>query len=124
MSAAWYPVAACRSMWCCCRSGPRHIGPVGGRIDSIRAANRAAQGRSIIALQSTDREPTRSLNMGTLVGSYGKVAAMLDEAAEMPGVKGIMLTFDDFLAGMDDYGTRIQPLMRCRKPMPTGKNPE
>jgi hypothetical protein len=25
---------------------------------------------------------------------------------------------------MDDYGTRIQPLMRCRKPMPTGKNPE
>ena len=65
-----------------------------------------------------------NINMGTLVGSYGKVAAMLDEAAEMPGVKGIMLTFDDFLAGMDDYGTRIQPLMRCRKPMPTGKNPE
>ena len=61
---------------------------------------------------------------GTLVGSYGKVAAMLDEAAEMPGGKGIMLTFDDFLAGMDDYGTRIQPLMRCRKPMPTAKNPE
>jgi hypothetical protein len=26
--------------------------------------------------------------------------------------------------GMDDYGTRIQPLMRCRKPMRTGKNPE
>jgi pyrimidine oxygenase len=43
------------------------------------------------------------------------VAAMLDDAAEMPGVKGIMLTFDDFLAGMDDYGTRIQPLMRCHK---------
>jgi pyrimidine oxygenase len=56
-----------------------------------------------------------NFNMGTLVGSYGKVAVMLDEAAEMPGVKGIMLTFDDFLAGMDDYGTRIQPLMRCRK---------
>src|SRR5271156_228001 len=56
-----------------------------------------------------------------LVGFYGKVAAMLDDAAEMPGVKGIMLTFDDFLAGMDDYGRRIQPLMRCRKPMPTGR---
>jgi len=26
-----------------------------------------------------------NFNMGTLVGSYGKVAAMLDEAAEMPG---------------------------------------
>jgi pyrimidine oxygenase len=40
---------------------------------------------------------------------------MLDDADEMPGMKGIMLTFDDFLAGMDNYGTRIQPLMRCRK---------
>lgn len=26
-----------------------------------------------------------NFNMATLVGSYGKVAAMLDEAAEMPG---------------------------------------
>jgi acyl-CoA hydrolase len=29
-------------------------------MDFMRAANRAAQGRSIIALQSTDRERTRS----------------------------------------------------------------
>ena len=56
-----------------------------------------------------------NFNMGTLVGSYASVAAMLDEAAAMPGVKGIMLTFDDFLVGMDAYGTRIQPLMRCRQ---------
>ena len=56
-----------------------------------------------------------NFNMGTLVGSYAKVAAMLDEAAGMPGVKGIMLTFDDFLVGMDAFGTRIQPLMRCRE---------
>jgi pyrimidine oxygenase len=56
-----------------------------------------------------------NFNMGTLVGSYAKVAAMLDAAAGMPGVKGIMLTFDDFLAGMDAYGTRIQPRMRCRE---------
>jgi acyl-CoA hydrolase len=38
----------------------RHIGLVGGQMDFIRAANRAAKGRSIIALQSTDRERTRS----------------------------------------------------------------
>src|SRR6201984_381495 len=38
----------------------RHIGLVGGQMDFIRAANRAAQGRSIIALQSTDRTRTRS----------------------------------------------------------------
>jgi pyrimidine oxygenase len=56
-----------------------------------------------------------NFNMGTLVGSYASVAAMLDEAAAMAGVKGIMLTFDDFIAGMDAYGTRIQPLMRCRQ---------
>jgi pyrimidine oxygenase len=56
-----------------------------------------------------------NFNMGTLVGSHAKVAAMLDEVATMPGVKGIMLTFDDFLEGMDAYGTRIQPLMRCRE---------
>lgn len=62
-----------------------------------------------------------NFNMGTLVGSYATVAAMLDEAALMPGVKGIMLTFDDFLAGMDAYGTRVQPLMRCRKNVRTGR---
>jgi pyrimidine oxygenase len=55
-----------------------------------------------------------NFNMGTLVGSYAAVAAMLDEVATMPGVKGIMLTFDDFLAGMDAFGEHIQPLLRCR----------
>jgi pyrimidine oxygenase len=55
-----------------------------------------------------------NFNMGTLVGSYANVARMLDEVAAMPGVKGIMLTFDDFIAGMDAFGARIQPLMECR----------
>jgi Asp-tRNA(Asn)/Glu-tRNA(Gln) amidotransferase A subunit family amidase len=55
-----------------------------------------------------------NFNMGTLVGSCAAVASMLDEVATMPGVKRIMLTFDDFLIGTDAYGQRIQPLMRCR----------
>ncbi len=55
------------------------------------------------------------MNMGTLVGSYERVAAMLDEAAAVEGTKGIMLVFDDFLQGMDDFGTKIQPLMRTRE---------
>jgi acetyl-CoA hydrolase len=38
----------------------RHIGLVGGQMDFIRAANRAAEGRSIVALQSTNRDRTRS----------------------------------------------------------------
>lgn len=56
-----------------------------------------------------------NFNMGTLVGSYANVARMLDEVAAMPGVKGIMLTFDDFLEGLDTFGTQIQPLMECRR---------
>ena len=39
---------------------------------------------------------------------------MLDQAATMPGVKGLMLTFDDFLIGMEMFGTRIQPSMQYR----------
>jgi pyrimidine oxygenase len=56
-----------------------------------------------------------NFNIGTFVGSYGSVAKMLDEAATIPGTKGIMLTFDDFLVGLDDFGQKIQPLMRCRE---------
>ena len=55
-----------------------------------------------------------NINMGTLVGSYAKVAAMLDEMAEVEGTGGVLLTFDDFIKGMDDFGTKIQPLMRTR----------
>ena len=53
-------------------------------------------------------------NQGVLVGSYAKVAAMLDEVAAVPGVQGVMMTFDDFVIGMEQFGTRIMPLMRCR----------
>jgi pyrimidine oxygenase len=55
-----------------------------------------------------------NFNMGTLVGSYESVAAMLDEAATVPGTRGIMLAFDDFLEGIDAFGERIQPLMASR----------
>ncbi len=55
-----------------------------------------------------------NFNTGTLVGSYKKVAGMMDEIAAVPGTKGIMLTFDDFLIGIDQFGTRIQPLMKSR----------
>ena len=40
---------------------------------------------------------------------------MLDEVAAVPGVEGVMMTFDDFIIGMEQFGTRIQPLMRCRE---------
>ena len=55
-----------------------------------------------------------NFNMGTIVGSYASVARMLDEAGAVEGTKGIMLTFDDFLIGLDKFGERIQPLMQSR----------
>ena len=56
-----------------------------------------------------------NFNMGTYVGSYATVARLLDEAAAVPGTKGLMLTFDDFVIGMDQFGKYIQPLMQCRQ---------
>ena len=55
-----------------------------------------------------------NFNMGTLVGSHETVARMLDEVAAIDGVKGIMMTFDDFLEGMDTFGQKVQPLMASR----------
>jgi pyrimidine oxygenase len=58
-----------------------------------------------------DKLPT---NQGVFVGSYASVAQMLDEMSTVPGVQGVMLTFDDFVVGVEQFGTRILPLMRCR----------
>ncbi|WP_445398346.1 pyrimidine utilization protein A [Streptomyces sp. LE64] len=57
-----------------------------------------------------------NLNMGTLVGSYRTVARMLDRIGGVPGVRGVILVFDDFLEGVERFGTRIQPLMESRAP--------
>jgi pyrimidine oxygenase len=59
-----------------------------------------------------DNYPT---NQGVFVGSYATVAALLDELAEIPGLRGVMLTFDDFVIGMEQFGSRIQPLMKSRQ---------
>ncbi|PZU11595.1 pyrimidine utilization protein A [Sphingomonas sp.] len=56
-----------------------------------------------------------NINMGTLVGSYASVARMLDEMAGVPNTGGVLLTFDDFVEGVENFGTRIQPLMKSRK---------
>ena len=56
-----------------------------------------------------------NINMGTLVGSYTKIAAMLDEMAAVPNTGGVLLTFDNFLEGVEDFGTKVQPLMKSRQ---------
>jgi pyrimidine oxygenase len=65
--------------------------------------------------QLADPASAVNLNMGTLVGSYATVAAMLDDIMTIDGVEGVLLVFDDFLKGLDAFGTRIQPLMRTRR---------
>ena len=47
--------------------------------------------------------------------AYASVARMLDEMATVPNTGGVLLTFDDFLEGVEAFGTRIQPLMESRK---------
>lgn len=65
--------------------------------------------------QMADPTSAVNINMGTLVGSYANVARMLDEIATVPGMQGVMLTFDDFLKGVEAFGQKIQPLMQSRR---------
>jgi len=51
-------------------------------------------------------------NQGVLVGSYARIAVILDELAAVPEVRGVMI--DDFLIGMEPFGTRIMLLMTSR----------
>jgi pyrimidine oxygenase len=80
-----------------------------GQADADKTAGAGSTARTIKL-----PEGAGNFNMGTIVGSYATCARLLDEAAAVPGTKGIMLTFDDFLIGMEQFGQRIQPLMACR----------
>ncbi len=65
--------------------------------------------------QMGDPTSAVNINMGTLVGSYATVAKMLDEIADVPGTEGVLLTFDDFVQGIENFGQFIQPLMKSRQ---------
>jgi pyrimidine oxygenase len=56
-----------------------------------------------------------NLNIGLLMGSHATVARLLDEVATIPGIAGVLLTFDEFVSGTEIFGERIQPLMQCRR---------
>ena len=80
-----------------------------GQADADKNAGAGSTARTIKL-----PEGAVNFNMGTIVGSYATCARLVDEAAAVPGTKGIMLTFDDFLIGMEQFGQRIQSLMACR----------
>jgi pyrimidine oxygenase len=81
----------------------------------VQGAADTKSGSDTNVRQLADPAAAVNLNMGTLVGSYATVAAMLDAIMTVDGVEGVLLVFDDFLKGLDAFGTRIQPLMRARR---------
>jgi pyrimidine oxygenase len=66
-------------------------------------------------LKLSSNGETPPTNHTVLVGSYATVARLMDEAASVPGVTGIMLTFDEFVSGIEKFGKYVQPLMHCRQ---------
>ena len=104
------------------RRGRGEVGALQGgrRPRSAGLAGRAGDGR-----QESDRRQQRApaidpksmvnINIGLLLGSHAKVARMLDEMATMPGLAGVLLTFDEFVSGIEIFGERIQPLMKWRR---------
>jgi pyrimidine oxygenase len=65
--------------------------------------------------QMVDPVSVVNINMGTLVGSYKTVARLLDEVATVDGCEGVLLTFDEFITGTENFGARTQPLMKTRQ---------
>jgi pyrimidine oxygenase len=47
-----------------------------------------------------------------IIASYGQCAAILDRIGAVPGTKGIMLIFPECVAGLQEFGERVLPLMR------------
>ena len=82
---------------------------------TVQGAADTKSGSDTNVRQLADPTSAVNLNMGTLIGSYAQVAAMLDEMATVPGLGGVLLTFDEFITGTETFGTRIQPLMHSRR---------
>jgi pyrimidine oxygenase len=80
------------------------------------AADKSSGGDTNVR-QMADPVSAVNINMGTLVGSFATVARLLDEVAAVEGCDGVLLTFDDFIIGTEDFGARIQPLMKSRQHM-------
>jgi pyrimidine oxygenase len=81
-----------------------------------QSANDPSQGPFATAQRMKLAQASQGIcNHGVSVGSYATVAKLLDETATIPGVQGIMLTFDDFAEGIEKFGKHVQPLMKSRK---------
>ncbi len=82
--------------------------------DGQAGADKKAEAHSTAGRMLTEQHDLPT-NMARFVGSYATVAASLDKLAEVEGLRGVMMTFDDFEIGMEQFGRRIQPLMKSRR---------
>jgi pyrimidine oxygenase len=53
-----------------------------------------------------------------IIASYAQCAEIFDRIGTVPGTKGIMLIFPECLAGLQEFGERVLPLMRTAKLAP------
>jgi pyrimidine oxygenase len=81
-------------------------------IEQATADKRSGSDASV--RHAVDPKGMVNINIGLLLGSHAKVAGLLDEVATIPGMAGVLLTFDEFITGTEIFGERIQPLMKCR----------
>jgi pyrimidine oxygenase len=82
---------------------------------SQAADDKRAGEHSTAAFRVAQEKDVLPHNGNRFIGSYATVARLLDEMATIEGLQGIMLTFDDFLVGIEQFGQHIQPLMQCRR---------
>ena len=68
------------------------------------------------AARITELQGACFFNIGIIAGSYETVATKIDDMAEMDGMSGMMLVFDDFVQGVTDFGEKVMPLLKCHEP--------
>ncbi len=56
------------------------------------------------------------LNIEVIAGSPDTVAERIDAIAAVEGTAGIMLIFDDFVEGVERFGTEVMPKLDCYTP--------
>ncbi len=87
-------------------------------VTSQYAMDTAKDGSSAqIIANSKQTEGPRSPFYGggwPTAGSPATIARHIDQLASVPGTVGIMLTFDDFIEGLERFGTEVMPLLECR----------
>ncbi|HVB66726.1 MAG TPA: pyrimidine utilization protein A [Acetobacteraceae bacterium] len=103
--------AAAMAKWEHYKTGTDHEALAWRRAQAGADVNAEANSTAGRFLRAENQLPT---HMPTLIGSYATVARLLDTLGALPGVRGAMLAFDDFEVGIEQFGTRIQPLMRTR----------